>query len=145
MLFRSHDTGIASFLRDARKLASMFAFPIMDSTPHIYVSMIPLMEGDSEVAAHYSKRMSRMTRVGRIGVKRPLLCLKLLGGHSDAVLSVAFAPNGKHLASAALDDITKMWDVDSGEEIFALKGCAVCFSPGGDRIATGAVDGALSV
>jgi len=40
-----------------------------------------------------------------------------LRGHSRHVDSVAFSPNGKHLASAAQDNTIKVWSTETGTEL----------------------------
>ena len=41
-------------------------------------------------------------------------------GHADNVLSVAFSPDGKLLASGSEDAAIKLWDVSTGQELAAL-------------------------
>ena len=43
-----------------------------------------------------------------------------LTGHSEPVLSVAYSPDGKHIASASLDRTVKIWDSTSGKEVSVL-------------------------
>jgi WD40 repeat protein len=59
---------------------------------------------------------------------------KVLSGHSEAINSVAFSPEGKTLASGSNDNTIKLWDVATGREIKTLKGHSewvtfVTFSP----------------
>lgn len=48
--------------------------------------------------------------------------LRTIRGHRDALLSAAFSPDGKHLATAAYDSEIKLWNTESGEEVRTLKG-----------------------
>lgn len=61
----------------------------------------------------------------------------------DAVIGrVTFSPDGSRLASVSQDGVAKIWDVITGEELFALRGHktggvnSVAFSPDGKRLAT---------
>jgi WD40 repeat protein/serine/threonine protein kinase len=75
-----------------------------------------------------------------------LLTLKLgyTGGGISTKAGVAFSPDGKHLASATYagnDPVVKVWDAQTGKELFVLKGhkpavAAVVFSSDGKRLLT---------
>ncbi|MDE0323976.1 MAG: sigma-70 family RNA polymerase sigma factor [Candidatus Poribacteria bacterium] len=65
--------------------------------------------------------------------------------HRERVFSVAFSPDGKRLAGGAWRGI-KLWNVETGEEVNALKGGAkirsgsIAFSPDGATLASASVD-----
>jgi dipeptidyl aminopeptidase/acylaminoacyl peptidase len=68
-----------------------------------------------------------------------------LQGHASFVVGVAFAPDGKTLASASGDQTIKLWDVATGKERSTLRGhknfaLCVAFSPDGKTLATGSYD-----
>ena len=50
-------------------------------------------------------------------------------GFNGAVLSVAWSPDGRHLAAGDVDTV-KVWDATKGQEIVDLKGKASPRSPG---------------
>ena len=73
-----------------------------------------------------------------------------LKGHTDAVTSVSFSPDGKRLASASLDQTVKVWDAITGQESLTLKGhtalvWSVSFSPDGKRLASASGDQTVKV
>eukprot|EP00961_Rhodomonas_salina_P222097 3003571-Rhodomonas_salina.1 len=45
-----------------------------------------------------------------------------LEGHTRAVSSVSFAPDGKTLASGSYDNTVKLWDAASGSQMSSLGG-----------------------
>ena len=68
-----------------------------------------------------------------------------LKGHTSDVMSVAFSPDGRTLATGSADKTARLWNVSSGQEIMKFTGhtslvTSVAFSPDGRTLATGSWD-----
>ena len=74
----------------------------------------------------------------------------VLAGHKDAILDLAFRPDGKQLASTGYDRLIKLWDVATGKELRTLKDHSdavygLAFSPDGRLLGSAAADRAVKV
>jgi WD40 repeat protein len=75
---------------------------------------------------------------------------RTLGGHADAVLAVAIAPDGTWLASAGADGSVRIWDPATGRQRAVLAGhtgpvTAVAIAPDGTWLASGGDDGSVRI
>jgi hypothetical protein len=71
--------------------------------------------------------------------------VRVLQGHTDEVIAVAFDPGNKFLASGSSDTTVRLWEVASGKPmqmlaLHTLPVPSVAFSPKGDVLASGSVD-----
>ena len=76
--------------------------------------------------------------------------LRVLRGHSAAVLSIAFSPDGKLLASGSADQKVFIWNVSTGRPVRELGGHtdhvnAVAFSPDGKLLASAGADDVINL
>jgi tetratricopeptide (TPR) repeat protein len=74
----------------------------------------------------------------------------LEGHHEDAVLGVAWSPDGQRLASAAFDRLVIAWDPVTGQRLSTMRGHndyvnAVAWSPDGTRLASAGLDNSVRV
>ncbi len=71
--------------------------------------------------------------------------LRLLRGHTDQTMALAFSADGERLASGSWAGDVRLWDVDTGKLVKKDRTpgtvWAVAFSPDGSRLAAGGGDG----
>ncbi|KAF5839472.1 putative Notchless [Dunaliella salina] len=75
-------------------------------------------------------------------------CTASMSGHSEAVLSVSFSPDGRHLASGSGDTCVRFWDLGTQLPMHECKGhrswvLALAWSPDAQYVASGDMDGAI--
>ncbi|KAJ1642400.1 ribosome assembly [Coemansia asiatica] len=72
-------------------------------------------------------------------------CSSSLTGHTEAVLSVSFSPDGSQLASGSGDTTVRIWDLGTETPRFTCKGhknwvLSIAWSPNGQTLASGGMD-----
>ncbi len=88
-----------------------------------------------------------VTPTPQVAVAQPLSTLK---GHTGAVTSVAFSPDGNLVASGSSDNTLRLWRVTQGVLLRTMTGhpfpiLDVVFSPNGGTLATASSDGIVRV
>jgi hypothetical protein len=74
----------------------------------------------------------------------------VLQGHTDAVTSASFRPDGARIVTASKDKTARVWDAQSGQALVTLQGhtdavMSASFSPDGARIVTASRDNTARV
>ncbi|KDN33357.1 hypothetical protein RSAG8_13552, partial [Rhizoctonia solani AG-8 WAC10335] len=186
---------LVDLMQDAGRFAvTVISSPVLQSTPHIYVSMLPFLPSHSPIRKHYAHRMNGMIRVDGTAVDRrkALLArwslkadncaacsrdgtlvaivprysedrLSLIDAssgrsvrnfnHEDVgeIMSLAFSPDGSHVASGTDSGVIWVWEVGSGQIVLGpLKGheystISIIFSHDGTLIISGSEDNTIRI
>ncbi|KIK24294.1 hypothetical protein PISMIDRAFT_412255, partial [Pisolithus microcarpus 441] len=136
---------------DGLKLVQNFFTATTCSTPHLYLSALPLSPCSSLLARKLVPKFSHLVEVAQGGLKDWPATQLVIQGHTSSVSSVAFSPDGNRIVSGSRDEMVRIWDAKSGDQIGSpLKGhtdhvTSVAFSPDGNRIVSGSWDQTVRV
>jgi WD40 repeat protein len=91
-----------------------------------------------------------LSAANQTGESGPEVAALPQGGHTNAINSVAFSPDGSQALSGSVDNTIKLWDTASGRLIRTFAGHtrivnSVTFSPDGTRIISGSFDNTIKL
>ncbi|PVF91804.1 WD40 repeat-like protein [Serendipita vermifera] len=127
------------------RFTSAFANVIAQSAPHIYLSALPFSPQSSAIYKTYMPLYPNTLRVASGGQQDWAAILNVLSGHIAPILSIAFSPDGRYIASGSEDHTVRVWNAETGEDIALFEGHrdtvnAVSFSSDSRLIVSGSDD-----
>ncbi|KAB5589064.1 Vegetative incompatibility protein HET-E-1 [Ceratobasidium theobromae] len=141
----------AKLARDAYKFVARFAsHSIAHSTPHIYISALPLCPPSSLVSVHYRRRMQGLmevkgTAIAQLGQDAPTWTTDY------PIYCVAYSPDGAYVVSGDSNGMVGVRNAHNGKvEVGPFKAHSshvksIMYSPNGNRIVSGSWDKTIRV
>ncbi|KAB5592335.1 Vegetative incompatibility protein HET-E-1 [Ceratobasidium theobromae] len=143
---------LAKLAGDAYKFVARFALrSITRSTPHIYISALPLCPPSSLVSVHYRRRMQGLMEVEGTAIVQLGQDALTTWTTGSAIYCVAYSPDGAYVVSGDSDRMICVRNVQSGQNVIGpfkahsshVK--SIMYSPDGNRIVSGSWDKTIRV
>ncbi|KAG8819412.1 hypothetical protein FRC19_009795 [Serendipita sp. 401] len=137
--------------KDALRFLLMFRAAIITSTPHIYVSGLPFTPTDTNLWRNAKASYKHMLEVERGRMSVWPVFPEALRGHTAHITSVAYSPDGRHIASGSYDKTIRLWDAVTGDAVGEPLGghlksiLSIAYSKDGRHIVSGSYDKTLRI
>ncbi|CUA77650.1 WD repeat-containing protein 5 homolog [Dictyostelium discoideum] [Rhizoctonia solani] len=139
-------------VEDARNFVTSFASsPVAQSTPHIYISSLPLCPRSSSVYQNYWTRTRGLLELKGSLIERREAAALATWNLGSGVWSIAYSPDGTRVAAGCKDRTVRIMNAHDGTALLdPLHGHTDCvnsvaFSPDGKLIASGSDDHTVQV
>ncbi|KAJ7112463.1 WD40-repeat-containing domain protein, partial [Mycena epipterygia] len=131
-------------LSDCQRFTREFFTVLSTCALHVYHSALAFSPEATILRTLYSREMD-LLKLSHVAGNTWNPCMRIMDGHANSVTSVAFSPDGTHVASGSSDHTVRLWDAISGVHLRTLKGHSssvesVVFSPDGTHVASGSSD-----
>ncbi|CAE6510283.1 unnamed protein product [Rhizoctonia solani] len=138
---------LTELANDAWQFVSVYAnHPVSESTPHIYLSMLPFWPISNPISKHYTTRTVGIPLPHGITIsQRPLPLLATWSLTQGRISSICYTSNGAQIATAAGKDIYVLDSWTGATILGPMEGHAksissIAISPNGLYIASGSSD-----
>ncbi|QRV96506.1 hypothetical protein RhiJN_24524 [Ceratobasidium sp. AG-Ba] len=136
--------------KDAYRFVLTFYDPISTSTPHLYISALPMAPSNSLISKRTQSSFPNRFIASNVLGAEWTHCIRSISVGS-AVRSVAVSPDGEYIASGDDNGTIRVWDTKTGEAVLApLRGHSgsvksVVFSYDGQHVVSGSSDHEIRV
>ncbi|KAF8751543.1 WD domain, G-beta repeat [Rhizoctonia solani] len=145
-------TELRSMIQDSRNFATTYAAsPTSNSTPHIYLSALPLASTENRVRQVYWPRTKGLVRFEGSAFEDRRSAALATWATGSSVNKLALSPDGKRMVSGGDDGTISVWDVSTGRRVLGPLQkhrdavWSVAFSPDGRQISSGSYDGMVYI
>ena len=145
------DHEISTLALEVSQFIQVFAPVIRESTPHLYLSAMPQTPSSSplrQLWLHHLQNDLSVTLAHPPSWPAEILTLQ---GHTSAVTSVAYSPDGSHIVSGSRDKTIRVWNPTTGQctagpfQGHTATVTSVAYSPDGSHIVSGSWDNTIRV
>ncbi|KIK56055.1 hypothetical protein GYMLUDRAFT_174907 [Collybiopsis luxurians FD-317 M1] len=145
------DTNMISRMQELEQFTHVFSIPLLESTPHLYVSGCALLPSESllqEKKIMHLKQIVKVASSGHVAKWAEVLHAIHVG---NKVNSVAYSPNGQYVVAGSDDNTVRIMNAQTGVQVGEpLKGhtelvWAVAYSPDSQYIVSSSRDGTVRI